>query len=339
MINKPIFFERNKVARVYTGGLLFSDLFGDEKKDSYLPEEWICSNVKALNKNSLGEKEGVSKVKDTNIYFDDLLKMHKDEMLGKANNLRILVKALDSAIRLPCQAHPDKEFSKKHFNSPYGKTECWYILGTRENAKIYFGFKEGITKEEFEKAIDDSEKGLDTFSDIMCSFEPKVGEVYLVRAKTVHAIGRGCLILEIQEPTDFTIQPERYCGEYKLSDEEMYIGLDKEDALSCFDFKKAQDPKTKIREIYNTSGAKKEKLVGPEDTDCFVVNKITLTDGKTPFYVQGSYAIYVVTKGEGKIIGKDGYEKDIKKGDYFFMSACIMKNYDLIGNMEIIECY
>ena len=338
MINKPIFFERNKVGRVYTGGLLFSDLFGDEKKDSYFPEEWICSNVKALNKNSLGEKEGISKVKDTDIYFDDLLKMHKDEMLGKGNNLRILVKALDSAIRLPCQAHPDKEFSKKHFNSPYGKTECWYILGTRENAKIYFGFKEGIGEEEFKKAIDDSEKGIDTFSDIMCSFEPKVGEVYLVRAKTVHAIGRGCLILEIQEPTDFTIQPERYCGEYKLSDEEMYIGLDKEDALKCFDFKKSEDPKIVPREFYNSNSAKMETLIGAKDTDCFVVNRITLKNGEIPFYVQSSYAIYVVTNGEGKIIGEN-YEKEIKKGDYFFMSACAIRNYKLTGTMEVIECY
>ena len=51
--------------------------------------------------------------------------------------------------------------------------------------------------------------------------EPKVGEVYFVPAKTVHAIGKGCLILEIQEPTDFTIQPEHFCGEYELSDEEI----------------------------------------------------------------------------------------------------------------------
>ena len=64
----------------------------------------------------------------------------------------------------------------------------------------------------------------------------KTGDVYFIPAKAVHAIGAGCLILEVQEPTDFTIQPERWCGDYHLNDNEMYIGLSKEDALGVFDY-------------------------------------------------------------------------------------------------------
>lgn len=52
----------------------------------------------------------------------------------------------------------------------------------------------------------------------------------------IRAIGAGCLILEVQEPTDFTIQPEHWCGEYHLNDQEMYLGLDKDTALDCFRF-------------------------------------------------------------------------------------------------------
>ena len=65
----------------------------------------------------------------------------------------------------------------------------------------------------------------DAMERIMEYSEPKIGDVYLVPAKTVHAIGAGCLILEVQEPTDYTIQPEHWCDEYELSDDEMYIGL------------------------------------------------------------------------------------------------------------------
>ena len=54
----------------------------------------------------------------------------------------------------------------------------------------------------------------------------------------VHAIGAGCLLLEVQEPSDFTVQPERWCGDYKLSDNEMYLGLDKDTAMECFDIAK-----------------------------------------------------------------------------------------------------
>ena len=116
MITKPIFFERNRVGRVYSGGMLFHDFFGDKKEDGFLPEEWIASSVTALNKDSAVYKEGVSRIRDTDIYFDDLLNENKEALLGD-KKLRILVKALDSAIRLPAQAHPDKEFSKRYFNS------------------------------------------------------------------------------------------------------------------------------------------------------------------------------------------------------------------------------
>ena len=104
MIKEPIFFERNRVGRVYTGGKLFHGLFGDAPEDNFKPEEWIASNVKAINKGSTIYKEGVSRLLDSDVWFDELLERYPDELLGKGNTLRILVEALDSAIRLPAQA-------------------------------------------------------------------------------------------------------------------------------------------------------------------------------------------------------------------------------------------
>ncbi len=337
MTNKPVFFERNRVGRVYTGGKLFSDLFGDEAVDGYLPEEWIASNVKALNKDSKGEKEGISKIKDSDIYFDDFLKANP-EVLGPAGKYRILVKGLDSSIRLPAQAHPDKAFSREYFNSEYGKTECWIILGKRPGAKLFFGFKDGVTKKDFLEAIEKSETDVNAMENLMLSIDPQIGETYMVPAKTVHAIGAGCLILEVQEPTDFTIQPERWCGEYKLSDNEMYIGLPKELAVKCFDFTKAPDTKMVPEVIDSADGMVKESLVSEKDTDCFIINRIKLSGGSCKMNVDGSYGMYIVTEGVGKITG-DNYQKDIKKGDYFFMPYGAMDKFELSGNMEVVECY
>lgn len=338
MILTPVFFERNRVGRVYIGGKLFADFFGDEPEDGYLPEEWIASAVKALNKGSTNPKEGLSKVVDSELYFDELLEQEPEELLGKGNKFRILVKGLDSAIRLPAQAHPDKEFSRKHFNSDYGKTECWLILATRENAKLYFGFKDGVTKEDFEVAIDNSETDMDAMERLMDYVEPKVGEVYFVPAKTVHAIGKGCLILEIQEPTDFTIQPERWCGEYRLSDEEMYLGLSRPDAVSCFNF--GETPKSKIDPVIfeKGEGFLKEELVGTKDTDCFVINRIKLSGGMVKLSLENTYAVYIVTDGSGELNGEN-FKKELKKGDYFFMPACLMSKFTVSGNLEIIETY
>ena len=334
---EPLFFERNRVGRVYTGGKLFHGFFGDEPVDNFEPEEWVASHVKAANKICKGEKEGVSKIKDSDIYLDDLLKKYPEEILGD-KEYRILVKLLDSAVRLPAQAHPDKPFSRKYFNSEYGKTESWIILDTRPGAKIYFGFKDGMTEEKFSELIDLSKTDKDAMERVMEYYEPKVGDVFLVPAKTVHAIGAGCLLLEVQEPTDFTIQPEHWCADYKLNDKEMYINLPKEDAIKCFEFTKAPEAQIQSTLISEGDGVKVEELIGEKHTDCFIVNKISLSGGKHTMNVKDSYGVYIVIDGEGEILG-DGYEKAIKKGDYFLMPKISMGKYTLTGNVDVIECY
>lgn len=335
---EPVFFERNRVGRIYKGGKLFEGFFGDEPKDGFFPEEWIASKVKALNKDSKGEKEGVSVVEKSGIYFDELLEKYPKEMLGSKEKMRILVKVLDSAVRLPAQAHPDKAFSKKYFNSEYGKTESWIILDTREDAKIYFGFKDGVDKKTFLKAIDDSKTDKSAMENLMEYRVPKPGDVFLVPAKTVHAIGAGCLILEIQEPTDFTVQPEHWCDEYELSDSEMYIGLTKEQAAECFDFNKAPDTKLAPKVICDKNGVKKENLITQNETECFVVNRMILNGGSVWLDAGDGYGVYIVTDGFGELKG-DGYSRKIKKGDYFFMPACLAGKFEVCGNIVLAECY
>ena len=237
-LQSPLFFERNRVFRVYEGGKLFHDFFGDEAVDGNLPEEWIASKVKALNKVMRSPDEGLSKIRGGDETFASLLASHPQEMTG-GKSFDMLVKILDSAVRLPAQTHPDPAFSRKHFSSSHGKTECWVILATRPGAKLFFGFKEGVTESDLRQAVEKSESPGDAFSGILQEVEAKAGDVWLIPARVAHAIGAGCLILEVQEPTDFTIQPERWCDRYQLSDQEMYLGLNKEVALSCFDLQQA----------------------------------------------------------------------------------------------------
>ena len=128
------------------------------------------------------------------------------------------------------QVHPTKEFSKKYFNSEYGKTEAWLVIDARRDAKLYFGFKNKITKEELSNLEVKSNKERDIMRSILNEVKPKIGDIYLIKGGLIHAIGENCTIIEIQEPTDFTIQPEAYCGNYKITEEEKYIGLDKSTA-------------------------------------------------------------------------------------------------------------
>ncbi len=332
----PIFFEKNRVFRVYKGGKLFADFFSDDSQDGNYPEEWVVSSVHALNDGSTDEYEGISKIKDSDLYLSDAMKNYKKEMLGDNDDIGVLTKILDSAIRLPVQAHPDKPFSKKYFNSCYGKEESWVILATRPGGKVFYGFKDGVTLEQFEKAIEESETSKTAMEELLESFEVKPGDVIYIPAKMVHAIGAGCLLLEVQEPSDFTVQPERWCGDYKLSDHEMYLGLDKKTALECFDVNKKFPAPLTPNVIEEKDGVKYESLIDERMTKTFNVRRVTLDGGE--FKMNGGVKIYVVTDGNGKITG-DGYEKEITKGDYFFISESAKDKFTLNGNMTLIECY
>lgn len=334
--NYPVFFEKNRVFRVYKGGKLFADFFSDNSEDGNYPEEWVVSSVHALNEGSTDEYEGVSKIKGEELYLNDALKQYKTELLGEREDLGVLTKILDSAIRLPVQAHPDKPFSRKYFNSSYGKEESWYILATRPGGKLFYGFKEGVTLEQFEKAIDESETSKTVMEDLLESFEVKPGDVVYIPAKMVHAIGAGCLLLEVQEPSDFTIQPERWCGDYKLSDNEMYLGLSRETALECFDVAKRYPAPIEPVLISEGEGVKYFSLIDERMTTSFSVRRIELTNGE--FKLENGARIYVVTEGEGKIQG-EGYEKDVKKGDYFLIPVAAEGKFTISGNAHVVECY
>lgn len=331
--NKPIFFKSNRVRRIYTGGKLFGEFFGDNSEDGFFPEEWVCSATTALNEGSTDPKEGVSVTEDGE-YFDDILNSHKSELLGERNELGILVKILDSAIRLPVQAHPDKAFSRKYFANEHGKAESWVVLETRENACIYFGFKKEISADEFEKALEIGESAL---TPLLNKIEVKPGDVFYIPAKAVHAIGAGCLILETQEPTDFTIQPEATCGDYILSENEKYLGLTKEQAFECFDMKLVGERAEKLARKVPVERSGKETIITDADTTCFAVNRYKLKKSTSENLT--APAIYVVTSGDGELIG-DGYSRKIKKGDYFFMPFAAKDSFKLKsgGEMQVVQC-
>lgn len=340
--SNPAFFERNRVFRVYRGGKLFHDFFGDEDADGNYPEEWIASGVKAMNRDPGSQYEGISKIRGKELYFDWLLRNYKELMLGERQNLGILVKVLDSAIRLPAQVHPDKAFSGHYFKSDYGKTEMWIVLATRKNAKLYFGFKDGVTKEDLISAIEKSETDKNAMESLLNEVAVQKGDIYLIPSKVAHAIGYGCLILEIQEPTDFTIQPEAWCGDYRLNDYEMYLGLDKAQALECFDFSAQGEKAVSLGKkepivLEKKDGVCSEALIRYQDTPCFSVNRHSLQKGS--LVLQNAPSVFIITEGMG-ILKKDAYQQEVKKGDYFFLPFAVKNkcSIETETGIEVIEC-
>ena len=347
LVKEPIFFDRNRVYRIYLGGKQYTKIFGenngyDDGTDNFFPEEWIASKVKAINPRYFGKRDGVSVVKGTEIFFDDLLKEYPEELLG-GRKYDCLVKFLDSAIRLPFQVHPTKDFSRRYFNSEYGKTEAWLVVETRENAKLYFGFKDKITKEELSALEERSETEKDIMGNLLYGVDVKVGDVWLIKAGLIHALGAGCTVIEVQEPTDFTIQPERWCGDYHISYEEEYIGLDKSTALDAINYdiygdKAVAYAKVNPAVVVDTPTYKKETLITYADTPCFGENRHTVKKGGS-FVMDYAPSVYICLSGEGKITG-DGYERDIKRGDYFFLPYAAENEFRVTTDTEtvLVEC-
>ena len=346
LVKEPIFFDRNRVYRIYLGGKQYTKIFEhdgyDDGTDNFFPEEWIASKVKAINPRYFGKRDGVSVVKGTEIFFDDLLRDHPEELLG-GRKYDCLVKFLDSAIRLPFQVHPTKDFSRKHFHSEYGKTEAWLVVETRENAKLYFGFKDKITKEELSALEERSETEKDIMGNLLYGVDVKVGDEWLIKAGLIHALGAGCTVIEVQEPTDFTIQPERWCGDYHISYEEEYIGLDKSTALDAINYDIYGDKAVAYAKVnpavaVDTPTYKKETLITYADTPCFGENRHTVKNGGS-FVMDYAPSVYICLSGEGKIIG-DGYEKEIKRGDYFFLPYAAENKFRVTSDTEavLVEC-
>lgn len=110
----------------------------------------------------------------------------------------ILVKLIDAKQSLSVQVHPDNEYAMR-VEGEYGKTEMWYIVDCDPGAELLYGFKDKITKEEFRRRIEDN-----TLLEVTNSVKVQKGDVLFIDAGTLHAIGKGILIAEIQQNSNTT---------------------------------------------------------------------------------------------------------------------------------------
>lgn len=338
----PLFFERNRVFRVYQGGKLFHRFFGDEDADGFFPEEWIASSVQALNQECRVPKEGVSRLANGGAYLDELLERFPTALVGRGS-LNVLVKMLDSAVRLPVQVHPDKAFARLHLHSNYGKAESWLIVDTREDACIYCGLREGVTPAQFWQAVDAGKIEKNAVEPLLNRIPVHPGDVFFVPPRAIHALGPGCLVLEVQEPSDFTFQPEAWCGDYRMSIYEQSMGVDMTLVRDCFDFSWSGERAVRAIErlpkrLDSPPHVCAECLIGAEDTDCFAVNRYRL-EGGAALTLPGAPAVYVVTKGAGVLRWAEE-EGAVCKGSYFLLPAAAHGNCRLCASesMEVVEC-
>jgi len=247
----------------------------------------------------------------------------------------VLIKYLDSLERLGIQVHPTVEFAKKHFNSEYGKTECWHVLGTREiNGEqpcVYIGFKEYVTRDYFRDLFE--RQDVEGMLDAMHKFTVKNGDTILIRGGTPHAIGAGCFMLEIQEPSDYTMRAETCVKGEKLSPEQIHYGIGTDNMLNCFDYSgKTREQTKKLCFLKPKANGDITEFVGYSDTNCFKLEQVSANE-----YVhnKGMFTTIIVKK-DGIMI-YDNVQHHIKKGEKYFISA--LCDNIIFKDCDILICY
>lgn len=327
----PLFFEPNRVWRCYTGGELLDAFVGRAPgADTYFPEDWLASCVLAVNgEHTQGPEEGLSRLRGDGgtpgPLLRDVIASDPRAYLGDAAEMSLLCKYLDSAVRLPIQCHPDRAFAQAHYASDHGKSESWLILGTRkiegEDPYLLMGFRPGISEGDFARAVSDQD--IAAMEAMLHRVPVEPGEAYFIPGRFPHAIGPGVFLLEVQEPSDWVVQPERFCAGTELSDRDMWGPLDPQTALTCFRYEGETVEQVRARlqkrpaVVQSDAGGSLSRLIGPETTSCFGVDVLRVVGG---FVLEhpAPYYLAVVTSGAGEAAWEGGQAR-VGQGDVFFV--------------------
>jgi mannose-6-phosphate isomerase len=334
LTQQPLLLAPNRVFRSYTGGALLEALQGEaHPKDAHFPEEWVGSTT-ATRLSGRPRGEGLSRVvaaDERNVLLKTLIETFPEAMLGEAHiaqygkNLGVLCKLLDAATRLSMQTHPNRAFARRHLQSDFGKTESWIIIGTREIEGelpyILLGFRDGVTEADFRRIteLQDTQAQMSALNRI--AVHP--GDVYMVPAGVPHAIGAGVFMIEVQEPTDFTVNIEFNYGGVQRTEEQCFLGLGFDLGMRCFDYgtggMSCVQQNTLIpRTLRQDTQSREEILIGPEHTRYFGASRLVIRRTAAD-RDHGECYIGIVIQGCGQILSSTSEALPLRPGSAFFV--------------------
>jgi Phosphomannose isomerase len=332
---KIVLLPPNRVWRTYRGGAELDRLAGlSAPADEHFPEDWIASVTRARNagREHLAD-EGVSRVLvgGAERAFPDLLASDPDYFLGSAHVTRfgsapaLLVKLIDSAIRLHFQVHPTAEFARARLGAPSGKTEAYHVLAARPgtDARLYLGFQRPPSRDELRRIIVEQD-----IAALEACFDPipvRAGDTFVVPGGTPHALGAGLLLVELQEPSDLVVRFEFERGGYVLPEAARFMGRDLDFCLDVFDLSprplsrvetENRPAPRRLREL--GPGSWQEELIGAAHTPWFRLRRSHIHAPLEKTETEAS--IVIVASGECELsAGRETHR--LRFGDKVFLPA------------------
>lgn len=298
------------------GGNRLNDEFEKNIDLSPLAETWECStHPDGPSIVASGQYKGVSLRKVLEEH-PEYIGSHPLENLpdGKAE-LPILIKFIDADKDLSVQVHPDDDYARKYENGQFGKTEMWYVLDAKQESELVYGLKRELTKRELKDKIKEGK-----LEDYLQKVPIEKDDVFFIEAGTIHAIGQGALIAEIQENSNLT---------YRLYD---YDRVDKDGKKRDLHIDKALDvanldagvkPKKTMRVLKYKRGCATELLGRCKYFEVYrmLLNTERVRDCVNYSADETSFRVLLCTSGCGTITLEDGEAMNFFKGDCIFVSA------------------
>ena len=285
------------------GGMKLGPLFGRDNGGKKMSESWEVS----VHPDGESLCEGGT--------FADYLRAHPTAVDREGSDFPVLIKYIDAAQNLSVQVHPDDAFARREENDN-GKTEMWYIVQADAGAGIYCGFRRDTGREEFLRRVADG-----TVEELLNFIPVKAGDCYLIKAGTVHAIGAGRVICEVQQSSNVTYRVYDY---NRLGADGKPRQLHVEKAVRVINFAKFKD-ETGSGAPEQVAGGTLRRLTACSYFSC---RELAL-DGTYTECNDRSFTAVNVLSGEGRADGTP-----FRAGDSFFVPCG--EAFSLEGNARII---
>lgn len=322
----PIKFKPRIKERIWGGSVILQKkgkAASRLPKDKLYGESWDLSSVKGdISVVANGMLKGNNLEEIIEVYMGELVGEKHFERFGL--EFPLLIKYLDCNDKLSVQVHPDDALAEERHQS-YGKTEAWYVADCKEGAAIYLGFKDlTITREEYIAAVAESR-----LADLLNRVEVKKGDVFFIPAGTVHALGAGIQVVEVQQTSDVT---------YRIYDwdrvdasgkgRELHTAL----AVDAIDFEADADL---LHKPYNLASGGEAKVI---DSKFFTMTMHDVA-GRMEFdrSALDSFIVYIALEGSVRITA-DGAEESLAEGELVLIPAeCCDIAFE--GNAKLMEVY
>ena len=236
--------------------------------------------------------------------------IHGDVVLLAGGQFPILIKYLDAKENLSLQVHPDEAYTQAH-SGTHLKSEAWYVVQSEAGAKLYKGLKKGVTRERFAQAI---EKG--TLEELINAIHVKPGQCFYLGSGTLHALGAGILVAEVQTPSDTTFRVFDFNRVDPSTGKPRKLHV--KEAMECIDFSGRSD----LKQVRSHTAAVWNTVSRLVSCPYFTIEKVRFSEGVEETVPYDEPAIWMMLEGTAQIKVENMKDPvEIVKGDTVLLPA------------------